>query len=418
MADNQEKVVAEQTEDKKQSFSFKDFSNTKNFYRIIALIVAICMWFYVDQSQTTIEERLLDVPIEYLNIAEDLSLSEQVTSVKVRVRGDEKVFEELVSRDIAASVDLSGATIGQYTGKVLVSLPNGLELSSVNPSNVSVQIQATEEVQVPIEVVYIGESVASGYTALDPVISPSQVLISGSQDKIEDIASAYVVVDASGAVDNINENLPVYVSASNGQSLNEYLTVSPAEVSVFIPVVTDQPSSIKPIKVPFTGKLSNGYTVSRVVLSEEVVRVFGEYAVLNALDYMYTTSVDYGNRDTDFTTEVALQIPANVTVADNVHTLTAFVAVEPIVERNFDDLVINIGNKDDHDYTLSVQTADITVYGAKSHVENLTVSDLRCYVDVSGLAPGSTYLVPITIQSPTGITVKTTAPQVVNVMVE
>ena len=112
--------------------------------KLLALLIAFLLW-----STYTSEPRVevgFDVPVELVNLAENLAIGPDVPlRVHVRLRGRSVVLRRLVPADIIVRVDLAGMGAGEMVYHPLANqlqLPLGVELISVTPRELRIPLQA------------------------------------------------------------------------------------------------------------------------------------------------------------------------------------------------------------------------------------------------------------------------------------
>ncbi|CEP69304.1 YbbR-like [Moorella glycerini] len=283
-------------------------------YRLLAVALAIILWMYVTGEQNPTGEKVVRVPLETENLREGLVVADRPAEVQVRVEGRKAAVNTLLSRDVHAFVSLREAKVGDNLLPVRVEVPEGINVIHVNPSQVTIKLDKIEQVQLPVQVNLLGTPV-SGYRALEPVIKPSQVVVSGSAETLKSIGRVYVEAKIDQASGNFLAQLPVKLADREGRPLQEWLTVSPEVVETFVPVVQDMPSKFLAVRPQLAGEPAKGYAVQRVILQPEVVEVFAPYNHLAALDYINTAPINIAGAMKNVTAETNLEIPAGVQVS-------------------------------------------------------------------------------------------------------
>lgn len=389
--------------------------DTKTFYKVVAIVAALIMWASIGQSENPIEEKLYDVPISYINLPADMAINDAPEYVEVRVKALRSVLDELQASSITASVDLSEANIGQYVGRVTIELPESVELSSVSSLDIITQIQKLETKQIAVTIYMDDNTVADGYTMYQPVITPTEVMLSGPSSKIEAAEQAFIIVDVEGMTESYTGTLPIYVATADGESLNQYITVSPVNAEVFIPIVTTTASSVFAINVPIVGEVADGYAISLVAKSTQLVQAFGDYIDLANTDYVYTESVDVTGISADTSYKVALIAPDGLEIVSSA-SIDVVVVVEKLETVIVDNLTINIKNTGEYEYTSDMASIQLVVSGAESVITNYSLADFSCNVDVSGLGVG-TYELPVNIVMPDDLTLISPIAQTVKITI-
>jgi len=292
--------------------------------KLLAITLALILWFYVTSEQNPTTEQVVRVPLEVENLSAGLVVVDLPSEVSLRVEGRRGQIQNLLPRDIRAYVDLRTAKVGESTLPVQVTLPEGIRLVRVNPSQVTVKVEQVKEVSFPVQANLSGEP-ASGYRALEPVIRPSQVIVSGPEAFLKEIGKVFVEVNIEQARGNYLAQLPVQITDREGRPLSRWLTTKPENVEVFIPIVQDMPSRMVPIKPRLVGEPAPGYQIKRVILHPEVVEVLAPYNILATLDNLYTTPINIAGARKNVTAESQLEVPPGI-------QLSSFPRVRVIVE--------------------------------------------------------------------------------------
>lgn len=277
-------------------------------YRIISLLLAVSLWLWVTAERNPALEKVLTVPLETKNLADELTVAEQPDSVIIRVEGRKKIIDSITSRDVKAFVDLNGASIGPNIKPVEVNLPSNLQLVSVNPSQVSIIIDEVSEVQLPVSVNIQGD-IATGHLQLQPETTPAEVLVEGPGNLLDAIDKVYVDVSMANREKSFLEYLPVKIRDKRGKPLGEWLTIKPEYVEVYIPVIKEQPSQKMLIKPDIAGTPAKGYKIKRVDVEPDIVEAYGPYQSLSTLDYLITEPVLVNGLSTDLIRDAEIIVP-------------------------------------------------------------------------------------------------------------
>ena len=365
------------------------FNGGKFAYIMLALVIAVFLWVYVAQSQNPMTEKLFEIPLEYNNLPAKMAVVDKVDTVKVRVQGYNGVVENLDTKDISASVDLTDANIGQYVAKINIGLPAGVQLISVSPVDIEVNIQELQSVTVPIEVDTSGVSAEDGYTLMTPSALTDAVKISGAKDNVAKISKAVVKIPEGVLTESYNGTLPVSVYDANGNSLDDLLTVMPETVEVVLPVVSDTPSKVAPISASLVGEPAEGYTVSRIVIAPNIVTAFASQYLLDNIDYVQTEAIDITGAKSNVTAKVGLISDDGVRL-DIQDQIDVVVMIEKEATRTFDNVQVKLTNSNTaYRYVLSQEVVSVTVQGPASAVEQLAANNISVEADVAGLESGS-----------------------------
>ena len=385
-------------------------------YKIGAVILALLFWTYVMQVQNPTVEQIFYVPLEARNLAEKLVMNDQNIQIEVRVQGSQEIVDETSAKDIHVYADFANVGgVGQVSLQVLPVLPDGLQLVSVDPSSVTVELEEITTRSFPVAVKTPDNAVAYGYMALDAVISPAEIVISGSSSALDNVSDVFVNVPMDNASLSFSQQLQVQIMDKEGNLLNDDFDVVPEVLDVFIPVVADLPDKLLTIDVPIYGDPAKGYQLSRIILEPEAIRVFGSMDILKDLKSVSTATVDISGAKNSITQELEVFSPDGVTIPENEKTVRAILVIESIENKDFENLVVQKKNlAEDLSAELAAQYVNIEVKGPESVINGLSVTDIIPYVDCSGLKAGH-YILSLQVNIPTNITLVKMSEEVITV---
>jgi YbbR domain-containing protein len=154
--------------------------------RVLALGLAIGLWFnFSFEAREAPAERLVEAAVSY-NRPRGYIILDPVHNVNVRVRGSSKAIRRLSPFQVDAQVDMSRFQEGSFTinlGPENVLMPENLELVSIEPSVIRVEIEKEVTQPMPVVPKLTGEP-AAGATLEEPVVLPNQVMVNGPVSRI------------------------------------------------------------------------------------------------------------------------------------------------------------------------------------------------------------------------------------------
>ena len=109
--------------------------------KLLALVCAVMLWFYAEAEKNPLTDMQFDIPVQYVNQAEDYVVDSPVSSVRVTVKGKEVELSGLRSDDFAAIVDLSDARTGTRDYKIEVTSSANVERFTWQPLKASLNIE-------------------------------------------------------------------------------------------------------------------------------------------------------------------------------------------------------------------------------------------------------------------------------------
>ncbi|HKH47102.1 MAG TPA: CdaR family protein [Thermoanaerobaculia bacterium] len=151
--------------------------------RLLALGIAVALWFSISlEDRQALSERLVEASVSY-NRPRGLIILDQVPSVRVRVRGGSKQVRELNPFQVNVQVDVERTSRGTFSvnlGPENVLLPEGLEVVSVEPTAIRVEVEPEGTKRLLVVPKLVGEP-AAGSIIEELEVFPSQVLVSGPE---------------------------------------------------------------------------------------------------------------------------------------------------------------------------------------------------------------------------------------------
>lgn len=216
--------------------------------RLLALAIAIGIWFNASVEDRLVpSERVVEASVSF-NRPRGFMVIDPVRTVNVRLLGNRKAVRQLNPFEVNVSVDLSARQEGSATinlSRDNVLAPDGLEVVSIEPSRIQVQLEREISQRVPVAPEIIGKP-AAGFTVGTVDIFPNQVLVSGPESKLQRLASLSTpAINIEGRTSTLEETVPVLAPDQLIQ------IVQPSRVTVRIPIQpppADEAAEDKPRK--------------------------------------------------------------------------------------------------------------------------------------------------------------------------
>lgn len=163
--------------------------------RLLALGIAIALWFSISlEDRRALSERLVEASVSY-NRPRGLIILDQVPTVRVRLRGSSKQVRELNPFQVNVEVDLEQTSPGAFSvnlGPDNVLLPEGLEVVSIEPNAIRVEVAQEDTKRLLVVPKLTGEP-AAGSIVEELEVFPNQVLASGPASLLERTESVQTI---------------------------------------------------------------------------------------------------------------------------------------------------------------------------------------------------------------------------------
>ncbi|HEX3555808.1 MAG TPA: CdaR family protein [Thermoanaerobaculia bacterium] len=202
--------------------------------RLLALGIAIGIWFNASlQDRLVSSERLVEASVSY-NRPRGFVIINPVSSVNVRLSGSKKAIRKLNPFMVDVTVELSQRQEGTATinlGPENVTAPDGLDVVSIEPPTIQVELDREITQRLPVAAKLTGEP-AAGATVQEPEVFPNQVLVTGP-----------------GSMISRTDHLSTFPISLDGRASTFELTVPVVSPDPLIQIV--QPTQVN-VKVPMT----------------------------------------------------------------------------------------------------------------------------------------------------------------------
>ncbi|MDX1501660.1 MAG: CdaR family protein [Thermoanaerobaculia bacterium] len=164
-------------------------SRTTLGLKLLALALAIAAWFFFSfAARERLSETTIESTVQYTPPADHTVLN-QVERVRVRLRGPVSNMSSLNPLQVNPVVDLRNRNAG--TVEVLlepsnVVVPQGIEVVSIDPNILTLQIDRVVRELKPVDAVLSGEP-AAGAIVRGTQVTPPAVLIAGPKSRLSQI---------------------------------------------------------------------------------------------------------------------------------------------------------------------------------------------------------------------------------------
>jgi len=380
--------------------------------KIMALLFAIILWSYVLGVTNPVRERVIeDVTVRYTNV-EDLetkgltisgSLSEILDSVNVRVAVNQSDLKYLNNKNIFAYIDLSAINgVGEHTINITASSSYG-EVISISPSEVTLFIDNLVSRTIPVTVQTTG-SVAAGYFANDPIITPGVVPIDGARVDVEKVVSSVCYIDLDGLSEGFSKSVEVVLLDIDGNALDHNLFKG----SVPSVIVDLSILAMKTVPIDTSGmllgvdELAPGYELSDITIEPQSVEILGEKSVLDAISSIELMSFSVSGAYEDIVTLLSYKLPDGVSLLGE-GQVQVYISVKEIIEvKEYENITIQAKNlQSGMSATFEQTSLDVTVIAGINQLALLFKEDIVPYVDLDGLDIG-TYTIIVKFDMPEG----------------
>ena len=397
-------------------------TNVRTF--ILAFALALAVWVSAVTAADPDETRTFpnSIPIEFVGQDPALIFKGQVPrQIQLTLRAPSSVWEQLTSEKDAvhALVDLSGVGAGMYRLDVQVQIQvRPVRIISFSPYQIELTLEPLVTHSLPVELSLTG-SPAIGYQAGDAALDPAEVIVSGPESLVEQVASVSVTLDLTDLRQNVDATLALQALDIQNEPVSG-LTLNPDSVQVSLPITQQGGYRDLAVKVVTIGRPASGYRLTNIAPIPPVVTVFSSnFDQIAALPgYVETDPLDLNGASADIETRLTLNLPLGVTLVgeQNVLVQVGIAAIQgSLTLTNRPVEINNLSNG--LEARLSPEKVDVILSGPLPVLDTLAPADIHVIIDVKDLAPGTYHLTP-TVQMVIGdVTVESILPGTVEVVI-
>jgi len=397
-------------------------TNVRTF--ILAFALAIAVWVSAVTAADPDETRTFpnSIPIEFVGQDPGLIIKGDVPrQIQLTLRAPSSVWDKLTSQKDAvhALVDLSGLGAGTYTLNVQVQIGvQPVRIISYSPEQLDLTLEALISRSLPVELSLTGKPAIS-YQAGEATLSPAEVVISGPESLVAQIAKAAVTLDLTDLRQNVDTTLALQALDDQG-ALVSGLTVHPDSIQVSLPITQQGGYRDLAVKVVTIGRPATGYRLTNIAPIPPVVTVFSSnFDQITALPgYVETAPLDLNGASADIETHLTLNLPLGVTLVGEQSVLVQ-VGISAIQSSlTLTNRPVEVNNlATSLQAHVSPENVDVILSGPLPVLDTLVPADVHVIVDAKDLTPGTYHLTPTVQMVIEGVTVESILPGTVEVVI-
>lgn len=392
---------------RKHSGIIDSMLNKPNVLLVFSLLIAVGAFFFVNIHSVNLIEKESEIisgqTVEAIYNEEKYvveGIPEAVDIILMGRKSDLYLAKQLGDHKIV--LDLSDYKTGEYRVKLKYNHSVASISYKLDPSSVVVKISEKESATRTLTYDLLNQDKLDSKLNVSEVkLDQSEVYIKGSHETLEKVATVKALIDASTL--DIKESgsykidsLPMVAYDETGKALDN-VEIVPKGASATIKVESFYADV--PVKVVPVGEMATGYSILSTKSSVGTVRIYGDQNVINSIQNI-KAEIDVDSLSTNKEYKVTLTKPSGVRfMSETTTTVNVTVGGESTREVTLSSIEqINLGSG----YNAQlVNAADsncvVIIKGVNSIIENMDITSISAYVDLSGRTPG-TYDVPVVVK--------------------
>jgi len=304
--------------------------------RILSVMLALLMWFYVITEQNPEITKDITVPIRLINTVflekNNMVLSDESNNYKLtlKIKGKKNALDKLNETTVDAYADLEGHNQrGENFIKVNIGgIPEGVDIIAKSTESLKIILESKISIQKSVHLNLMGNP-SHGMAAMAPSMVPNDVVITGAESQVNKIKSVRVDVDIASVNSQVKKILPVRVLDDSGKDIQN-ITIEPGNVEVSIPI---ENTKLVSLEMDLSGQLAEGYLVNSTSVNPEEILITGKQQALEGINLIKTEKIDITGETADISKEVKLVIPAGIEIVNSTEKVNIFIDIEKIITR-------------------------------------------------------------------------------------
>ncbi|MDT8285035.1 MAG: CdaR family protein, partial [Thermovirgaceae bacterium] len=261
---------------------------SKLFLKVISLLVASLVWYYIAADRGTDVVRTVTVPLEFLNVPADMSVTSKVRDVDVQISGTrESVFS--LSGTIASQIDLNGLVPGVHRKPVQAILPSGVRLVAVSPPYADLELTRMVSRMLPVRML-TPEDLPPGYRIEDVFIRPAEVSVKGAEEEISPLENVWVIPTMDQIQAGKEIVLPIaFTTDSNGKDV---FLAEPGQATLSFSLIKGLPRKVIPVRIGTVGEPGRDFQIDAIAVDPPEVTIQGPLESIERIDELFLGSFD------------------------------------------------------------------------------------------------------------------------------
>lgn len=352
--------------------------------QVLSVCIALLIWFYVANIENPVSTKSIQIPIELINLPNHYQGTPYENQINLIVEGRSKKLQSITSADFKAEVDLSKVHLGENLLDISIKMPTGLKILKKHPNQAMVDIKKLTEKEVAVSYQLHGELKTGLKLNGEPKLAVNNVIVYGSTDNTDSIASAVIDIDLESIKDSVVLKRPIVFYDRFGNILSgRNIKASLSEIAVEINISSESSKKV-PIKLALVGAAPNNYLIDDLSYDVKEVILFGEAKVIEPVKEVLTKPISWSELTKLKTLTVELNLPEGVKTTSKVFlTVSLNTTLDSETKALSENLVLPIklvGKRESNNISLSQEEVKLTFSGGKKPTE--------ASVDVNGLEAG------------------------------
>lgn len=392
----------------------------KNVLRLLSVVLALFLWFYVVAVENPYSERkITKIPIQFVNheelesrgLAIDYS---DVQTMDVVISGSRSDVMKVSADEITATVDLTGYEKGKNYANITIKVPSKVELVDQRIQVIPINVEKLQTAKKKVNIQFTGTASKEKEAKLFAQ-DIEQVKVSGAQSQVAKVSKVFADLDVSKLTDNSKKySLKIYATDAKGKEITG-VELSHTKVGVQAGLY-----SIKsvPLSLDLKGEPAAEYRVSALD-APKTVKIAGFADELEKIDKLVSNPIYLSDLTESKKIPIEITLPEGVELAEQ-DAVVLDVKIKGLESKEFAILSSNVsirGLATGKNATVENATLKVKAYVKDASASSISTDDIALYVDLTGLENGE-HKVKVRAEQVDGIGDVSIEPQEVTVKID
>lgn len=397
---------------------------------LLSAALAVITWFYVIGLTNPTQRKIIEnVPVHVTEHNPDLMLMNDLPeTIAVELQSTADIMPSLTNEAISATVDLQRLEAGEHNVPIVVVVDAPLyEIISMTSAAVEVSLANLVTKTLPVTVDMTLQNLSAAYEVEgEPEAMPSEVVISGPQPLVEQVAAVVTTLVVDNPKAPVQVKRPLQAVDAQGNVV-EGVVLDVREAQVDLGVAQKQNVRDVGVRALTSGAPPEGYWLSGLSTIPSNITIQGDTAVLDQIGtFIDTLPIDISQATGQLHVQVPLDIPPGIEVTDTDGQPVRNVTVAVQVFARSSDLAITrtveiLNPPEGLTVAVVPENVDLLLSGPLPILNAIQANPdlVRVFIEAAHLQPGQKYdlepeiMVPEDIRvqmAPASITVDTVPP--------
>ncbi len=225
-----------------------------------------------------------------------------------------------------------------------------------------------------------------GYALRSVIVSPSQVIVRGTESDVKRITGAVVIPSLADLLANEKISLKVMLEPQSQEWSN--VTVIPDRVDFQAEVDIVKIKKEVPIFVPIEGEPHPDYIVTSILTTPGNVILEGSKVTLNGISSITTKSLNISGINEDMEAQLPISVPKGINVLGDKSVTVKVTLKQRIATMKYENLEIEIRGRGIYrNWKIDPTKVDVIIEGPPSIVSSLEGKEpaIVAYVDITNI---------------------------------